>query len=318
MKKKDGKNIFKGTLSVCFFAMICCLLWGSAFPCIKLGYSWFNISATDTATQILFAGCRFTIAGLMVIAVGSILEHRVLYFKGFQSWKRVCVVSMFQTFLQYLFYYIGLAHTSGVKASIVIGSNAFVALIISCLLFKLESPSSKKVIGCIIGFFGLMLINCNGKEPLGSFNFYGEGLVFISTIASALSSVYMKKYSKYENPIALSGYQFFIGGVLMTICGLAFGGRLTIQDGKSLAMLLYLAFISAGAYTLWSILLKYNPVSQVTVFGFMNPVFGTLLSVYILNEKEQILNVKSLVSLFLICIGILIVNSSSEKSSPKV
>lgn len=311
---ENKKNIFKGTLSVCFFAMICCLLWGSAFPCIKIGYDWFNIEVNQTATQILFAGYRFTIAGIMVILVGSIIEKKILFPNNIKSWERVAIVSMFQTILQYLFYYIGLAHTSGVKASIVIGSNVFVALIISCLIFKLEKLSLKKVLGCIIGFLGIILINANGGELFGNFNFYGEGLVFISTIAYAFSSVFMKKFSKYENPIQLSGYQFFFGGIVMSILGIIGGGKVNIIDTKSLLMLLYLAFISAGAYTLWSVLLKYNPVSQVTVFGFMNPIFGSLLSAFILNEKDQIFNFKSVISLGLVCIGIFMVNFTKTSS----
>lgn len=311
------KNIFQGTISVCFFAMICCLLWGSAFPCIKLGYDWFNIKSNEMANQILFAGYRFTIAGIMVILVGSIIEKRILFPKSLKSWERVGIVSLFQTFLQYVFYYIGLAHTTGVKVSIVIGSNVFVALIISCLIFKLETLSIKKILGCIIGFLGIIIINSSGENFFGNFNFWGEGLVFISTIAYAFSSVFMKKFSKYENPIEVSGYQFFLGGIVMSICGLIMGGKVTITDTKSLIMLIYLAFISAGAYTLWSILLKHNPVSQVTVFGFMNPIFGSLLSALILNEKEQIFNVKSLISLCLVCIGIFIVNFSKDLKSVK-
>ena len=35
---------------------------GSAFPCVKIGYRLFEITSEDVATQILFAGCRFTLA----------------------------------------------------------------------------------------------------------------------------------------------------------------------------------------------------------------------------------------------------------------
>ena len=72
----------------------------------------------------------------------------------------------------------------------------------------------------------------------------------------------------------------------MIICGLLFGGRFPTVFGKGMAMLVYLALVSAAAYSLWGILLKYNPVSKVAVFGFMNPVFGVILSALLLNEKE--------------------------------
>ena len=80
-------------------------------------------------------------------------------------------------------------------------------------------------------------------------------------------------------------------------------------------MLIYLALVSAVAYSLWGMLLKYNPISRVAVFGFMNPVFGVILSAWLLREGAQALDPVSLVSLVLVCTGIYIVNSRerSEK-----
>ena len=73
-------------------------------------------------------------------------------------------------------------------------------------------------------------------------------------------------------------------------------------------MLIYLALVSAVAYSLWGMLLKYNPISRVAVFGFMNPVFGVILSAWLLREGAQSLGPVSLVSLVLVCAGIYIVN----------
>ena len=53
------------TIVVWLGALLCCLLWGSAFSGIKIGYRLFEINAADTATQLLFAGCRFTLAGIL-------------------------------------------------------------------------------------------------------------------------------------------------------------------------------------------------------------------------------------------------------------
>ena len=59
-------------------ALFCCALWGSAFPCIKIGYRLFQISAGDTGSVILFAGLRFALAGIMVILAGSAMQGRRL------------------------------------------------------------------------------------------------------------------------------------------------------------------------------------------------------------------------------------------------
>ena len=114
---KLKETTMRKTWVVCLLAMVCCALWGSAFPCIKVGYRLFQIDSADTATQILFAGCRFTIAGIMVILFGSILQGRFLK-PGKGDLPRIGKICLLQTVIQYFFFYVGLAHTTGVKGSL--------------------------------------------------------------------------------------------------------------------------------------------------------------------------------------------------------
>lgn len=285
-------------------AFVCCSLWGSAYPCIKIGYRLFRIAADDTATQILFAGIRFFLAGILAILFGSLVQRKWLK-PPRTSGKEILVLAMLQTVIQYLFFYIGLAHTSGVKASIIGAVNVFVAILVASLLFHQEVLNKRKVGGCIIGFIGVVIVNLNGMD----FHFgFGDGAIFLSTVAYAFSSVYLKKYSAKHDPVMLSGYQFVTGGLMLAAAGFAMGGRLTEVSSGAVGLLVYLAFVSAVAYSLWGILLKYNPVSRVTVYGFMNPIFGVLLSALLLGEKSQASGIFSLIALMLVCTGIFIVN----------
>ena len=136
----------------------------------------------------------------------------------------------------------------------------------------------------------------------------GEGFVFLAMLGYALSSVLLKRYGNREDPVALSGYQFLLGGLVLAGIGLGLGGHLTVPSLPALGMLLYLAFVSAAAYSVWALLLKYNPVSRVTIIGFTNPVFGVLLSAVLLGESEQAFRPISLAALLLVCVGIWIVN----------
>lgn len=297
------------TIVVWLGAMLCCVLWGSAFPCIKIGYKLFNISGSDTATQILFAGCRFTLAGILTTIIGSVLAKQFLYPRK-KALGKILNLSMLQTVIQYFFFYIGLANTSGVKASIIEAVNVFLAILVASLIFKQEKLSGFKMLGCLVGFVGVVLINMNGLDF--HISLLGEGFIFISTIAYAFSSVFIKRYSEEENPVMLSGYQFTLGGITMVLAGLVMGGRITEISLKSCMLLFYLALVSAVAYSVWGILLKYNSVSKVTVFGFMNPVFGVILSALLLGEKDQATGVISIVSLILVCIGIYMVNKETS------
>lgn len=306
MNKKNTKEQWLQKRSiVCLGALLCCALWGSAFPCIKIGYRLFNIASSDTAAQILFAGCRFTLAGVLTVVMGSAISRQFLYPEKAALGKVLCL-SMLQTVLQYLFFYIGLAHTSGVKASIIEAMNVFVSILVASLIFRQERLTWKKALGCVIGFAGVVLINLSGVNM--SMSVMGEGFIFISTIAYAFSAVLIKRFSSEYNPVTLSGYQFIVGGIILIASGALMGGRITAVSGPALALLLYMAFLSAVAYTLWGILLKYNPVSRVSVFGFMNPVFGVLLSAVLLGETDQASGITGIVSLVLVCMGIYIVN----------
>lgn len=305
-QQKDIKeNWLQKTAVIWLGAMLCSALWGSASPCIKLGYAMFQIDAADTATQILFAGIRFTVAGILTIVIGSILAKEVLRPKG-SAWFRVVKLSMLQTVLQYFFFYVGLAHTSGVKASIIIAINVFMAILVASLIYHQEILTVPKMIGCAIGFVGVVLINMSGVNF--QMSLLGEGFILCSTIAYAFSSVYIKRYSVIDHPVMLSGYQFLAGGLIMIAIGMLMGGRIVTVTRTGIFMLLYLAVVSAVAYSIWGILLKYNPVSRVAVFGFMNPVCGVILSALLLGENPQASGGTSLLALALVCVGIYVVN----------
>lgn len=302
------------TVVVWFGAMICCFLWGSAYPCIKIGYRMLGIGADAVADQILFAGVRFTLAGILVVLFGSIGSRRLLFPKR-ENWGRVFRLCLLQTVGQYILFYVGLAHTTGVKASIIDGLSVFAAVLLAALVFHQEKLTAQKIAGCVVGFAGVALINLTGSGIDMNMSFLGEGFIFLSALAYAGSSVYIKQCAGKENPVTLSGWQFFMGGIILTLGGLVAGGRLGGFDVPALLMLFYMACISAVAYTLWSVLLKYNPVSRVAVFGFMNPVFGVILSAWFLGEGEQASGVKSIVALILVCIGIIMVNYAQKSGS---
>ena len=100
----------------------------------------------------------------------------------------------------------------------------------------------------------------------------------------------------------------------MILTALAGGGSLPQVTGSGLILLLYLAGVSAVAYTLWSLLLQHHPVSKVTIFNFLMPVFGVILSTIILGEGG-IFSLNTLASLALVCAGILLVNRAKPADS---
>lgn len=305
---KDFSKKLQNVYIVWLAACICCFLWGSAFPVIKIGYEFFNIDSNDTASIILFAGIRFVIAGVLTITIFSLSSKKLVKPKK-SSVGKVCVLALFQTILQYMLFYIGLAHTTGVKSSIIDGTNTFFAILISVFIFKQEKFSYAKIIGSLFGFSGVVLAGLSGNRGGLSFQ-SGDVLLLLSAVSYAFSSVFLKKFSKDDNTSVLSGYQFVLGGTVMTVAGLIMGGKVSTDSIKGLLVLVYLGFVSAIAYSLWGVLLKYNDVSRITVCGSMTPIFGFTLSYVLLGEDNGKMLFK-LIGLLCVVGGMIIVNLKS-------
>jgi drug/metabolite transporter (DMT)-like permease len=207
-----------------------------------------------------------------------------------------------------------LAFTSGVRGSIINAAGSFFSILLAVYAFRFEKLSVRKAAGMLIGFLGVFLCVTGGSASFleGGFSIQGEGAMLIAAFASAVAGCFIKLFSQKENPVILSGYQFFIGGIVMSIVGNLMGGNLTIVSAGSIPLLVYMAFISAGAYTLWGVLLKYNPVSTVTVLGFVNPVMGVILSAIFLHEGAEALSIYTLIALVLVSLGIYIINKKSK------
>lgn len=309
--KLTAERFFTRPWAVALCAIFCCILWGSAFPCVKTGYRLFEIDRESVPSLMLFAGIRFSLAGVLVIIFGSIQKRAFLLPKPRNMW-RVLLVALFQTALQYTFFYIGLSRVSGVKSSVLNGLGVFFTILCACFIFRTEKFNLIKLAGCVLGFAGVILINLGGDFSF-TFSFTGEGFLILSGLSSAIAAGFVKIFSKRENTAALCGYQFLTGGIVLVIIGASFGGRIPHVSVGAVFLLLYLAFLSACAFTLQGYLLKYNPVSKVAVYKSTNPLFGALFSAIILSETEQLLSVYTLIAIVLVCLGIFIINKFGER-----
>ena len=313
-KMTQKQNTLTKTGIVALLACVCCILWGSAIPAIKTGYRLMEVDAADTASQIVFAGVRFTLAGLLVLIFASIREKKVLI-PDRTILKYAVPVCLAQTVGQYFFFYIGVAHTSGVKGGIITGLGNFIAILMACLIVRNERMTGRKMAGCVLGFAGVVVINLMGKSLDMGFTFTGEGFILISQVAYGISTILINIYSKKVSPVVLSGTQFTMGGVVLILIGIGMGGHFGNITAVGVVIIFYLAMVSAVAYTLWSVLLAWNDVSKVAIFGFVNPLCSVILSALILGEVKQAFNTGSLVALLLVCAGIYIVNCKAKEKN---
>lgn len=288
-------------------AILCTLLWGSAYPAIKNGYALLNISPDDVPSQMVFAGYRFLLAGIFLLLLARATGRPWWGMKEGQLGK-VTALGLTQTTLQYIFFYIGLAFATGVKASIVNATGTFFSVLLAHFIYRNERLSYRKSIGCLTGFAGVMVVNFSDSLLTLDFTLAGEGAVMFAAFILAAASIYGKTISQTMDAMLMTAWQLAIGGAALLAIGFAFGGKSGDFTLTSFSLLVYLALLSSIAFALWSILLKFNPVGMVTIFNFLIPIFGAGLSALFLNES--IMEWKNLIALVLVCGGIYLVTKA--------
>lgn len=304
-KNRSLKEIITKPWIFAILALFSCFLWGSAFPSIKKGYDLFQIGSGDTYGQILFAGMRFMISGLMIFIICMIFRYSIKVTKT--QLTKLITLGLLQTTLQYFFFYVGMSHISGTSGSILSALGTFFSVIIAPYFFKNEGLTPKKVVGVIVGFIGVIILNYQGMVS-GTFHILGEGFIIISSLLSAFASIYTKKLTGVKIPsFAISGYQLFVGGAVLATGGfIGSGGGMVHFSVEGSLLLIYMGFISAAAFSIWTILLKYNGVGTVSIYKFSIPIFGAFLSFFLLGER----NIQSsvIIAAILVVVGILLIN----------
>ncbi len=299
-------KILQKPVVIFILANFACILWGSAFPAIKIGYTLFQVDTVSS--RILFAGVRFFFAGLLTLGTVALFFKQSVKLEK-TLYKPILALGLVQTFGQYFFSYIGLAYTAGAVASIINGTSSFMILLIAHFVLKDEPLTAFKVAGGLIGTAGIAVLQL-GTQPTADIHFFGESLLLLSTFFGALGTVMVRPLAGRTHPGILTGLQLSFGGCLLIVVGLIRGGSLRPIQPLAYVLLFYLVFLSFAAFNIWTLLLKTNPVGRIGVYNLTIPIYGTLLSGLFL--KEKVWDLKTLTALFLVCVGVWVVQKTSE------
>lgn len=299
----DSRRYFTGPRAVLLLATLCCMLWGSAYPAIKNGYAMFGIAADDIPGKLVFAGWRFLFAGWVLLVLASLMKKPVFRLTG-RDLGALGMLGITQTTLQYVFFYVGLAYTTGVKGSILNATGTFFSVLLAHFIYHNDRLSYRKVLGCTVGFAGVMVVNLAGGAAGFDFEFtlLGEGFIVIAAFVLSAATIYGKRLSQRMDSMVMTGHQLAIGGAVLLAMGYGSGGTLQGFTLASTALLAYMVVLSSAAFAIWATLLKYNRVGMVTVYNFLIPVFGAVLSAIFLGE--DILQWRNALALAMVSAGI--------------
>jgi len=300
-------SIFQRPVWVVVFALTAAIAWGWAFPLIKVGFSAFGITADMTGSKMLFAGIRFAVAGLIVLSVAR-SSGRSFKTGKTGDWLFILAFALMNTTLHYFFFYVGMSHSEGSRAAILNSLSTFLVVLLACACFKSDRLTTRKVLGCVVGFSGILALNLGGAES-GRFTLLGDGMIILNAICGALSNLMTRGLSRRIDVFVGTGYGLTIGGILLILPGLAFGGTLPHINMLGIVCLLLLIAISAVGFTLYNKLLSLNPVGKVAIYNSLIPVVGAVTSCLCLGET---FHPKYALAGGLAAIGIYIINKGKN------
>lgn len=282
MSATEPKSLFQRPAWVAVFATTAAVVWGWAYPLIKLGFAEFQISADMTGSKILFAGVRFLLSGLIILAMAGAkrLDFGV---RGRGSWAYIGLYALLNTTLHYACFYIGLSHADGARSAILNSLSVFLVVILACVFFKSDRMTIRKLLGCLIGFAGILILNLGGASS-GSFTWLGDGFIILNALCGASASLLTRGLGNRVNVFVGTGYSLAFGGALLLFTGLLLQGTLPCITLQGIMILLLLIGISTVGFALYNKLLTLNSVGKVAIYNSLIPVVGAVTSCLCLHE----------------------------------
>ena len=296
-------SIFQRPLWVMLLALTAAIAWGWAYPLIKLGFAEFGITQSMTGSKMLFAGIRFALSGLIVLTIAAITRQKFQVSKP-TNWGYILAFALLNTTLHYTFFYIGMSYSEGARAAIFNSLGTFMLVLLACLFFKSDRLTTPKILGCIIGITGILILNV-GKGESGQFSFMGDGMIMLNALCSAFAGLMTRGLSRRVDVFVGTGYSLFFGGILLIIPSLLIQGTLPHITANGLIILGLLIGISTLGFTLYNKLISCNPVGKVAIFNSLIPIVGAITSCLCLGEPFY---TKYLVAALLATCGIYIIN----------
>lgn len=265
-------------------ALICALLWGSAFPAIKQVYAyWEHQGLSRTLPLIfLFAGVRFTIAGGGLLFFGKNLRRELRA----TPWKFLALLALTQTFIQYVFFYQAVAVSSGSLAALLVATGSFWWMLLAPLLQKTPWPTHRQWFGLALGGLGVTLAVYAPGAGAGN-PFLGALFMLTATASGALAVITFQKIKPTMSAVNATGLSLFLGGLGLAAIGIpALSTLPQMFAGPVIPATLWLAFVSAAAFSIWNHLTTLFPVTLLASYRFLIPVCGVLESLLFISTES--------------------------------
>lgn len=261
--------------------LTCALLWGSAFPVIKNSYTQLHIDSYGE--QLVFAGSRFFLAGLMVLPFcrGNVWKK----LRRAPTWQLIAIM-LGQTYFQYIFFYYGLSISTGTLGALLVGAGSFWWMLLAPLILK--TPPPRRVHWLLLACCS-MGIACAVYSPGQALRNAGLGTAafLAASFSGAVAATFMKKVAPLSGSRSSTAFALATGGLLLLLTAAPYWQSYAAHFSlTTLLVTVYLAFLSATAFAIWNRLIEQYSVNVLSTYRFLIPLMGVLESViFIQGEK---------------------------------
>ena len=258
--------------------LILCCIWGSTWLFIKIGL-------TDLP-PLTFAGIRFLLASLILALL--VTARRARWPRTRRDWLLIAVVGVLQFALNYGLVFWGEQHISSGLAAVLQATFPAFGLVLAHLYLPQERMTPGRVLGVLLGVFGVAVIFSDQLRISGSMALLGSVALVLSAFFGSYSNVLVKAYGAQIDPQAFAAGQMIFGFVPLLAIGIATEGNPFSFHWTPMALvsLVYLTVIgSVVAFALYYWLVRNMDVTNTMLIALVTPVVAVILGMIVLHEK---------------------------------
>lgn len=274
----------------------------------------FNLSAIKVLVAnidpIQLTAVRIFVAGISVLVIAYFMGLFRLPTK--KEFTTILIVSVFNVIVHHSLLGLGLFHTSGVNASLIMGTGPLLTVLLSIIFLK-DRITRLRALGFLLGFVGIAITSLIGSGGITSLSI-GDIMVFLSILSQALSFIMISKLNPNFDPRLFTGYMLTVGSFFILLVSLFVEGAptqiLSLFSWKLGLIFLFSAVIcTAFGHMTYNFAIKQVGPVETAIFVNLNTFFSILGATIFLGE---ILLMRHIGGLILILIGVFMGSGALE------
>jgi len=282
--------------------LIVCVFWGSTYLAIKVG--------VGELPPFLFAGLRFFIAGVLLLAIARILGDPLP--RRAIDWRILAIVGLFLLAGGNAFVVWAEQYTpSGVASVFVVTVAIWTAFFDAIIPGGSGDLNWRVVAGLLLGFLGTALLVGASPAEILKADLRGPLALTFASASWSLGSVYAKRHPTQVSPYMAASIQMIVGGAVVAVVGSAMGewSRFHLNARGVGAMAYLVVFGSILGYSAYAYALRHASATIVGTYAYVNPVIAVLLGWLLLHEP---ITSRTIIAMGLILVAVVWINLSHK------